>query len=356
MNTKKQNIGFKYNKRDSLNSNKKLIGENSEEDKKEIELRLKLNKINKKQLKKNPSKESYRTFNNISNKKKIIIDLKLSENSFINKSLNEKVKQTNNMIIKKEKIKEKINTSLIDYLPFKEAKNKDFRSFIHLYWNILSLRHSLINLFSWITCFNITNSFIPFQIKIIKIIFMIMLNIFINSLILTQDYFENKFYYFNNKYNIQYVEYENKISSSEKIKYSMNKCFPRVIISFIICFIIQELIEYIFFCERKKIYNTLFLKGLINNKANNLLRKIRIKYYIFIFINFCLMGIFFIYITNFCGVYIGGIFDFISAGICTFILLFIAPFVTSLIISFLRYKGLKKSNKILYKISQILSF
>ena len=58
---------------------------------------------------------------------------------------------------------------------------------------------------------------------------MIMLNIFINALILTQDYFENKFYYFNNKYKIQYIEYGNKISSSEKIKYSMNKSFPRVL-------------------------------------------------------------------------------------------------------------------------------
>ena len=346
----------KYLKRDSLVSNKKLIMEDSEEDKKVPEIRPKSNKTNKKTLKKNQSKESYRSFNNI-NKDKFKTD-KSSEHSFNNKSLNEKTKEAINMIIKKEKIKKNINISLIDYLPFEEAKTKDFRSFFHLYWNILSLRHPIINLFSWISFFNITNSFIPFQIKIIKFVFMIMLNLFINTLILTQDYFQNKFYYFNNIYNILHIERGNNISSSEKIKYSMNNSFPRVLLGFIICVIIQELIEYIFFCERKKIYNTFFLKGFdnINNKANNMIKKIKIKYYVFIFINFIMMVMFFIYITNYCGVYVGGIFDFIGAGIWTFILLQIFPFISSFIISFLRYRGLKKVNKLIYKISQILSY
>ena len=138
----------------------------------------------------------------------------------------------------------------------------------------------------------------------------------------------------------------------------MNNSFPRVLLGFIICVIIQELIEYIFFCERKKIYNTFFLKGFdnINNKANNMIKKIKIKYYVFIFINFIMMVMFFIYITNYCGVYVGGIFDFIGAGIWTFILLQIFPFISSFIISFLRYRGLKKVNKLIYKISQILSY
>ena len=84
--------------------------------------------------------------------------------------------------------------------------------------------------------------------------------------------------------------------------------------------------------------------------------KIRIKYYIFIILNFILMIIFFIYLTNFYVVYTGGVLDYIGAGILTFIFLQIFPFISSLILALLRYYGLKKNNKKLYKLSQLLSF
>ena len=86
------------------------------------------------------------------------------------------------------------------------------------------------------------------------------------------------------------------------------------------------------------------------------MKKIRIKYYIFIFINYLMMIPFFIYIANFSAVYISGYIDFIGAGIWTFILLQIYPFISSLLISILRYYGLKKYNNSCYKLSQFLSF
>ena len=68
------------------------------------------------------------------------------------------------------------------------------------------------------------------------------------------------------------------------------------------------------------------------------------------------MVIFFIYLTNFSAVYTGGILDFIGAGILTFILLQIFPFVSSLLLSLLRFYGLKNTNGALYSMSQIFSF
>ena len=340
----------RFNKRDSLVSNKKLIINESEEIKEDIKERPKSSMINKKVLKKNRSKGGYKDYI----KGKFNTDFKKIEN---NKSMNEKIKKCINVVINKEKIKINTNKICMDFFPLEEVKNKEFRSFLGLYWNILSLRHSIINIFSFVKIFGIM-SFTPLTIKIIKIIFMLMLNLFINALILTQDYFTNKFYFFNKKYNIKNIYLENNIPISEKIVYSMNHSLPRILITFIICLIIEIFIEHIFFIERKNYYNCFILKGFndINITINILMKKIRIKYYIFIFINYLMMIPFFIYIANFSAVYISGYIDFIGAGIWTFILLQIYPFISSLLISILRYYGLKKYNNSCYKLSQFLSF
>ena len=344
----------RFNKRDSLVSNKKLIINESEEIKEDIKERPKSSMINKKVLKKNRSKGGYKDYI----KGKFNTDFKkIEEHSSNNKSMNEKIKKCINVVINKEKIKINTNKICMDFFPLEEVKNKEFRSFLGLYWNILSLRHSIINIFSFVKIFGIM-SFTPLTIKIIKIIFMLMLNLFINALILTQDYFTNKFYFFNKKYNIKNIYLENNIPISEKIVYSMNHSLPRILITFIICLIIEIFIEHIFFIERKNYYNFFILKGFndINITINILMKKIRIKYYIFIFINYLMMIPFFIYIANFSAVYISGYIDFIGAGIWTFILLQIYPFISSLLISILRYYGLKKYNNSCYKLSQFLSF
>ena len=351
-------LNNRITKKDSLDSKKKLIQEDSEEEEKNpIQNRPNSsNKVNIKKLKKEKSKESYFSHKNKINK--YCNEFKTSEHSIERESPDDKTKKAIKIMINNEKIKKNILNSLIDYLTLEEVKNKDFRSFLRLYWNILSLRHNIINFFSFIKIFHITISYTPYQIKIVKFLFMLMINMFINALILTQDYFKEKFYYFNNKYNILDIELENGISKSEKLKYAMNNSFPRVMISFIICLIIQGLFEYIFFCERKKMYKLFALKGFneINKNIRVIMAKIRLKYYIYILINFSLAITFYIYLTNFCSIYIGGIFDYIGAGIWTFIMLELFPFLSSLILSILRYYGIKKSNNTIYKISQILSF
>ena len=238
------------------------------------------------------------------------------------------------------------NNSYIDNLPFNEIELNDNRTYIMLYWNILSLKQPLINIFSFIKYFNITQSYIPLPIKINKFLFMILLNIFINSINLSQKYFLEKYEFFNKKYN--FVNNDGKIRKSEIMGYSMKKGFKKSMISFVFCLIIYYLIDYIFFNIRKKINNLSFEKNtdlynnILNRKIVELIKLIRKKIIIYIYITSVLYIIIFIYIVNFSFAYPGGILDCLSNTIITFIFLQIFPFITSLIICFMRYFSISK--------------
>ena len=66
------------------------------------------------------------------------------------------------------------------------------------------------------------------------------------------------------------------------------------------------------------------------------------------------MILFFVYLTNFSNAYSGGALDYIGAGIWTFIFLQIFPFISSLLIAFLRQHGMKNKKEKIYKLSQVL--
>jgi len=182
---------------------------------------------------------------------------------------------------------------------------------------------------------------------------MIIINIFINSMTITQNYFKKKYEYFNKKYEIE--ESENiklKIDPLERLSYAMKHCFPEVIITFIICMIAQFIINFIFFGIRRELCLIAIneKKENMNKEVQKLIKKTKIRYIIFSFINLVFMIIFFVYLTNFTTAYSGGALDYIGAGIWTFIFLQILPFISSLIITFLRYYGIKKNKEGMYKI------
>ena len=74
-------------------------------------------------------------------------------------------------------------------LPQEEIKLQNLK-FGKIYWHVLSLKHHIINFFSSINCFNITESFIPLSIRFIRSIFMIILSFVFNILLLNQTYYE----------------------------------------------------------------------------------------------------------------------------------------------------------------------
>ena len=249
-----------------------------------------------------------------------------------------------------------LNNSIIDYLPLNEIYLNDKRKFIHLYWHVLSLKQPLINIMSFIKFFKITDSYIPITIKINKFLFMIIINLFINTMNISQNYLMKKYEYFNKKYNIKDNKYN--IKSNEIIKYSMKNGFSKAIISFIICLIMFYLIEYIFFNNRKKINNLSLNQYLnikiLNRKIIEIMKKIRKKVIIYICISSFIIIIFCLYIINFAFVYPGSVLDSVSISIITFIFLQIIPFITSLLICIMRYYSIKKKYKKLYMFSQLL--
>ena len=245
----------------------------------------------------------------------------------------------------------------LDYLPLDKSIQYDKRSFGKIYWGILSFKQPIINIFSFFEPLHITRSCIPMQMKLIRFLLMVILNLFINSMTITQNYFKEKYNYFNKKYHIEESDtVKIKIDPIERLSYAMNHCFPEVIVTFIICVIVQFIVNFIFFGIRRELclISINEKKENINREVQKLIKKTKTRYIIFAFINLVFMIIFFVYLTNFTTAYSGGALDYIGAGVWTFIFLQILPFISSLIITMLRYYGMKKNKEGMYKMSQVL--
>ena len=263
-------------------------------------------KLNYKEREEEREKEEKKLYEEKLRNKKVLI---LFRNKNKNKKLNqsEKVDKNKNLILP------------LDYLPIDKAIKYDKRSILVLYWSIFSLKQPIINMFSFFKYFQITESCIPIQIKLIRFLLMLILNIFINSMTITQNYFKKKYIYFNKKYQIEESDVKIKIVATERLSYAMTHCFPEVIITFIICMIVQFIINFIFFGVRRElcIISINEKKENINNLVQKLIKKAKVRYIIFSFINLILMIIFFVYLTNFTAAYSGGALDYIGAGIWT---------------------------------------
>ena len=184
--------------------------------------------------------------------------------------------------------------------------------------------------------------------KIIRFIFLIILNMFFNTILIGQNYFLEKYNYFDNKYNLEQITDINfKISTGDKVNYSFSHCFKNVFISLILCLIIQLIIGLIFFGTKKKIDEIIENKEKKVEEKNYtvLMSKIKTLFIIFFIINFVLLIILGFYIIGFNMVYKGSESDFLIPTFITFILLQIMPFIISLIITLIMYYGFKNNNK-----------
>ena len=248
-----------------------------------------------------------------------------------------------------------------DFLPLSEGRKKDKRKFCNIYCHLLTLKQPLLDLLSNIDSLELNNNFVPFAMKLIRFLFFLSLNLFLNSLFLTQKYFTKKYNYFNNKYSFELTE-ENigKINNKEKFIFSLKYCYIYSIICFIIIILVEFLINYCLFNLRKKVW--IIIKKCKNEK-NEEIKEINIFflkyncYYIIIAcINFLFMILFFYYLINFSEAYKGGFVDYLTAGFMTWILLQIFPFITCFISTIFRYCGIKCGTKKLYKLNQVYAF
>ena len=243
------------------------------------------------------------------------------------------IEPTNNQFTEEDKDTKKN----IEIIQDNGEKNEKQISFWECYWEILSLKQPIINLFSPIKCLKITDTNIPFLVKLMKIIFILSLNIFFNVLHLEQKYFRNKYIYFNNKYNFIHEYLNHNIPFNERLSYGFKNAYIPGLISFLICFIIQCIINYFFFNEHIFLgkYNTHkngFTYRNNINKNKNISEKDYKKYLLIFGIEFIIMIIIFYSIITFNEVYRGGYSDLLAATIWTFIFLQIIPFIFCLIL------------------------
>ena len=226
--------------------------------------------------------------------------------------------------------------------------------FAYYYWKLFQLKQPIVALFSPIKFLKIEESYIPTLVKIMRIIFILSLNIFFNILHLEQKYFRKKFVYFNDKYKLRYTFLEEKISSFELFSYGFNHAYVAAFISFLVCLIIQSVLNYFFFDLKKKL--NVNIENKTNEQTVQLLENTRKSFINFFAISLGIMVIIFYASINFAQVYRGGVLDLIAGVLWTFIFLQIIPFILCLVFALIRYYGVKKNEKILIDLSLSVFF
>ena len=188
----------------------------------------------------------------------------------------------------------------------------------------------------------------------IRSLFMIVFVFFVNAMFLSQDYYNEKFEHFNQKYNLIPAYVELKISGREKFNYGFGHTAAYAFYTFLIYLVVQLLFGLFVFSVRKELTELFNSKDVL--KINSLAKTLKAKYIVYFVIVIILMIAFFIYLTNFNGVYAGSGNDYGSAGLLSLIFIEIFPFIWSLILAIFRYFGIACQSKVLYGISQVFMF
>ena len=255
--------------------------------------------------------------------------------------------------IKNETTKENIINSV------KINEKNIIKTPLKIYSDVICIKQHLISLFSFF--FNDIDkiSFIPLPMKIIRVIFTLIVNLFLNSILLSSDYFSEKYYYFNNIYYLAYNAEKNfKLSSSDNIIYSLNHCIKNALISFFICLLLQLIIGLLFYDTKKIIDNFIELSknNQEKNDNNNIIKRIKCKFLFFFIINFIFLIIFCLFLIGFNMINDKSEIDFLVPSIISIILLQIIPFLISIILTLMIYFGLKNGNKKLYNFAKSFLF
>ena len=257
---------------------------------------------------------------------------------------------------------------LIDFLPFKYAQYYDKRSLGELYQYFLYLRHPIINL--CINGNNISQNFIPFSTKAIKIIFCGIAILFFNSLLITQKYLYDKFNYFNEKFDFNKMQLDDDIVYSEKIKYALGHNFGNIFATYFIVLIFDMVISLVL-SVRFRIKNLLDEYYEIDSGKNDVVNKDKMQqknfekellkvsdlkntYLYTVIVFFAFLIAFFIYIINFCYSYKAENPDLFLSSLFSFIFYILFPFITNFLIASIRYISLKENCECLFNFSKIL--
>ena len=216
-----------------------------------------------------------------------------------------------------------------NYISYKEALQKDKRTYFQLYISLLKERHLLISIF------NLNKDYNSLIIKLCLLLFSFVLNIIINTLFFN-DSLMHKIYI-------------------DKGIYKFSNNIQNIIYSLIIVTIIIILTKRIFLTQK----NILEIINENNNYKINttvlmVLRCIIIKFVSFFIFGILLLFLFGYYLSCFCAVYKRTQIYLIKNSLICYFIAIIYPFIICLLPVTFRIIALKKPAKCLYKISQIM--
>ena len=143
----------------------------------------------------------------------------------------------------------------------------------------------------------------------------------------------------------------------DKGDYNFIYQLPQVIYSSLISVIINIVTKKLALSEKDIISLKQKNKATLEQKKNNLLKKLKIKFIIFFLLSFLLLITFWTFITCFCGVYKNTQVHLINDSIIGFVMFLIYPLVIYLIPGIFRINALrsvKKDKNYLYKISKLI--
>ena len=220
----------------------------------------------------------------------------------------------------------------LNSLTYEEALEYDKRNYLQYYISLIRTKHPLI--FSFVPMDDYNTIIVKVSIFLLSFI----IYFAINALFFTQSTI-HQIYEDQGAYNLGY-----------QIK--------KILIAFIISYIISSIIKYFFVSER----DILKIKYEIDvdkasDKVEELKKCIVIKYTSFFIVDIVFVIIFWYYLSSFCAVYKNTQICLIINTIICFSLSFLYPLIINLIPGIFRIKSLKdKNNRLFFKISRIIQF
>ena len=211
----------------------------------------------------------------------------------------------------------------------------DKRPFCTFYWQQLQEKQPIINTFINIDVLE------PFTIKAICFFLNAALIFTINGLLYSKDDISAQFYS------------EQDTSFLYLIKNELSRVVYATMISMVVDFVIGCL-----FSSKRRI--EILVKrekdqNVFREESIAILKSMKMKYIIFLIINFVLMLIFWYYVCAFCNCYPNTATKWMTSSFITWGVILLFPFLLCLAITILRYLGLRYKSEVCYRISNCLT-
>ena len=247
-----------------------------------------------------------------------------STNSKENASVNE---DKNNQSFEEEDLNEMEHYDAIIY---------DKRSFCAFYWNQLKIKHPFINTFIDIDVLEV------FPIKAICFILNVALLFTLNALLYSEEHISETF--------------NNKAAKSNLVALFTDE-ITRIVYVSMISIVIDYMIDCLF-SGKKRILTVVKREEdeeKMKKECMDTIKCMKVKNIIFLIVNFVIMGFFWYYVNAFCNCYKNTVTSWIVSCFVTWGVLLVFPFVVCLLVTVLRFVGLKCKIEILYKLSLCLT-